>query len=244
MGAVARRDGHGWWPYLVPIFAFLLLGEISARLPEPIAGWFLPLRVAIPGALLLRYFAAGHYPELRTPPPGGAAGIALDALVGILGAAVWMAPYVFLDHAALPGFMRPGPDAGFDPQILGEGRAGLALGLRLLGYALVTPFAEELFVRSWLARWVEVFDSQRDFRDVPIGQPSPRSFVGVVLFFTAGHVIWEWPVAVLWVVGTQLWFYRRRHLGALVVVHAASNLAIFGAVVVAARFGLDLWYFL
>ena len=51
-------------------------------------------------------------------------------------------------------------------------------------------------------------------------------------------------MAVLWVIGTQLWFYRRRHLGSLVAVHAASNLAIFVAVVLAARSGFDLWYFL
>jgi hypothetical protein len=57
-------------------------------------------------------------------------------------------------------------------------------------------------------------------------------------------VPWEWPVAVLWVVGTQLWFYHRRHLGSLVVVHAASNLGIFVAVLLAARWGRELWYFL
>jgi membrane protease YdiL (CAAX protease family) len=65
-----------------------------------------------------------------------------------------------------------------------------------------------------------------------------------VLFFTVSHVPWEWPVAVLWVVGTQIWFYRRRHLGSVVVVHATSNLAIFVAVLLADRAGLDLWYFL
>jgi CAAX prenyl protease-like protein len=241
---VAPRDGHGWWPYLVPLFAFLFLGEIRARLPEPIGAWFLPLRLAVTGGLLLHFFARGAYPELRTPPPGGPAGLALDVLVGVLGAAVWMAPYVCFDHAALPAFLRPGPDDAFDPRVLGERLAALALSLRLLNFGVVTPFAEELFVRGWLARWLEVFDQRRDFRDVPIGQPSRRSFVGVVAFFTVSHAVWEWPVAVLWVVGTQLWFYRRRHLGSLVVVHAASNLAIFAAVLLADRAGLDLWYFL
>jgi hypothetical protein len=49
---------------------------------------------------------------------------------------------------------------------------------------------------------------------------------------------------VLWIVGTQLWFYHRRHLGSVVVVHATSNFAIFVAVLLADRAGLDLWYFL
>jgi CAAX prenyl protease-like protein len=241
---VTRRRGHGWWPYLAPLFAFLLLGELAGRLPEAASAWLLPLRVGVPAALLVIFFRRGAYPELRAPLPGGVRGLGLDALVGGAGAALWMAPYLCLDHAALPTFLRPDPEAGFDPEMLGAGLAPLALGLRLVGYAVVTPFAEELFVRSWLARWLEVFDSPRDFRDVPIGHWSLRSFVGVVVFFTAGHVAWEWPVAVLWVVGTQLWFYHRRHLSALVVVHAASNLTIFVAVVLAARAGHDLWYFL
>lgn len=238
------RRGHGWWPYLVPVFAFLLLGELGARLPASLAPWLLPVRVLVPAALLGLFFARGAYPELASPPPGGLRGGLLDVAVGLAGAAVWMAPYVALDHAALPGWMRPSPDAAFDAQLFGPGREALALGFRLAGFALVTPFAEELFVRGWLARWLEVLDSRRDFRDVPLGHYSARSLVGVVLFFTAGHVSWEWPVAVVWVLGTQLWFYRRRHLGALVLVHAVSNFSIFVAVLAADRAGVDLWYFL
>jgi CAAX prenyl protease-like protein len=244
MGRMTTSPSHGWWPYLAPLFTFLLLGELAARSPSALAPWFLAARVLVPGALLIGFFARGAYPELHTPAPGGAAGVGSDAAVGLVGAAVWMAPYVAFEHAALPGFMRPAPDAGFDPRMLGPGWVGLALALRLVGYAVVTPFAEELFVRSWLARWIEVFDSGRDFRSVPIGHRSARSFVCVVLFFTAGHVVWEWPVAVLWVIGTQIWLYRRRHLASLVVVHAVSNLAIFAAVLLADRLGRDLWYFL
>jgi len=241
---VPARRGHGWWPYLLPMLSFLLLGEITGRLPEAAAAWIFPLRVIVPGLLLVHFFRRGEYPELRTPPPGGAAGIASDVAVGLVGAAVWMAPTVWLGRDALPGFFQPAADAGFDPTLLGEGAVGVALALRLVGYAGVTPFAEELFVRSWLARWLDVYDSRRDFRSIPIAQPSRRSFLGVVLFFTASHVPWEWPVAVLWIVGTQLWFYRRRHLASVVVVHAASNLAIYVAVLLAARGGRDLWYFL
>lgn len=239
-----ERRGHGWWPYLLPMFSFLLLGEISGRLPEAIAAWFLPLRVLVPAALLVHFFRQGEYPELRTPPPGGGAGLLQDILVGLVGAAVWMAPTVSLGRDFFPAFLQPPAGGGFDPTLLGEGAVELALAFRLAGYAGVTPFAEELFVRSWLARWLEVFDTERDFRSVPIAQPSRRSFAGVVLFFTASHVPWEWPVAVLWIVGTQLWFYRRRHLASVVVVHATSNLAIFVAVLLADRAGLDLWYFL
>ena len=49
----------------------------------------------------------------------------------------------------------------------------------------MTPFVEELFVRGWLARYADVFDRSDDFRDVPIGRYSLRSFATVVIFFTA-----------------------------------------------------------
>jgi len=224
--------------------SFLLLGELSGRLPDAASAWMFPLRVMVPALLLVHFFRRGEYPELRTPPPGGAAGIAQDVAVGLVGAAVWMAPTVWFGREAFPGFLQPAADAGFDRTLFGEGAVGLALALRLAGYAGVTPFAEELFVRSWLARWLEVFDSRRDFRSIPIAHPNRRSFIGVVLFFTASHLPWEWPVAVLWIVGTQLWFYRRRHLGSVIVVHATSNLAIYVAVLLADRAGWNLWYFI
>jgi hypothetical protein len=241
---VTARRGHGWWPYLTPIFSFLLLGALLSRLPEAAAARGFPALVLVPAALLAFFFARGEYPELRSAPPGGLAGLALDFLVGVAGAGLWMAPYVVLGLDALPGWMRPGPTDAFDPGLLGPANVALALGLRAFGYGVVTPFAEELFVRGWLARWIEVFDSNRDFRSIPIGNASLRSFTGVVVFFTISHAPWEWPVAVAWIVGTQLWFYHRRHLGALVAVHAGSNLGIFAAVLVASRHGYDLWYFL
>ena len=60
------RDGHGWWPYLVPLFAFLVLGELAGRLPAAVAAWIFPLRVLVPAALLAHFFRQGAYPELRT----------------------------------------------------------------------------------------------------------------------------------------------------------------------------------
>lgn len=238
------RTGHGWWPYLTPIFSFLLMRSLVDHLSPGAAAHCFPFVVAVPAAALAFFFARGEYPELRSLPPGGFAGLALDFLVGLAGAALWMAPYVLLGLDTLPGWMRPAPEHRFDPALLGPGRETLALAIRAFGFGVVTPFAEELWVRSFLARWIEVFDTPRDFRRLPIGRPSRRSFWTVVVFFTVSHFVWEWPVAVAWIALTQLWFYRRRHLGALVTVHAGSNLGIFAAVLVAARHGHDLWYFL
>jgi hypothetical protein len=253
---MAARTGHGWWPYWLPFFGFLGVLQFAGWLPEALEPWTLPLSVCVPGGLLVYFLARGEYPELRGPS-GGAGGAALDALVGVAGGILWMAPYALLLWSrsplwdALPDWLRPSPDDPFDPQQLGVSWVWLTLGLRTLGYGLVTPFVEELFIRSWLMRYAEVLDRRGDFRDVPVAHFSWRSLAIVLVFFTIGHVPWEWPVAVLWVLGTQLWFYRRRHLAALVRVHAASNLFILGFVwatdghlVDAAGAPLDLWFFL
>ena len=48
-----------------------------------------------------------------------------------------------------------------------------------------------------------------------------------VVIFTATHVLWEWWVMVPWAILSTLWLYRRQHLMAVVVLHAATNGAIF-----------------
>jgi len=226
------------------MFSFLALVEIGRRVGPAFAPGFALASVLVPFGVLLHHAWRSGYPELRGLPHG-AKGLAGDVAVGVAGAAFWVAPYLWITA------MRPESGSEFDLQQFGATREWLALSLRAFGFGVVTPFVEELFVRGWLARYVDVFDRPDDFRDVPIGRYSFRSFATVVIFFTSSHMSWEWPVAVLWIVLTQLWFYRRRHLLALVIVHAVSNLTIFLFVLLASGRFLDadgtplsLWFFL
>ena len=105
-------------------------------------------------------------------------------------------------------------------------------------------------MRSWLLRYLEVFDRRRDFRDVPIAHFSWRSFGIVVAFFLASHVPREWWVMSVWAVGTMLWFYHRKHIVPLIVVHAVTNAAILafaiwgdGRFVDASGQPISLWFF-
>ena len=96
--------------------------------------------------------------------------------------------------------LRPSPENAFDPGALHTSLVWPTLALRLIGFALVTPFMEELFVRSWLARYIESMSTPKmDFRDVPMARFTIRSFLAVVLWFTFSHARWEWPVAVAWI---------------------------------------------
>jgi CAAX prenyl protease-like protein len=224
------------------MLAFLLAVEIGARLPDVLDPILLVLRVAAPLGFFVFFFVRGRYPELSGAMWGGLA--VADVAVGLLGALFWMAPVVFFDS------LRP-DDAGFDANQLGEEGVGLTLFLRFAGYAGVTPFVEELFVRSWLLRYVDVVETRRDFRTVPIAHFTWRSFIVVTLYFVFSHADWEWGVMAAWTLLTMGWFYYRGHLAPLVLVHAVTNGAIFFAVVFldgvftdAGGAPISLWFFL
>jgi len=241
-----RRDGHGWWPYLLPYVGFLVAVEVARRAPASAAPFMLVAKPVVPALLLLYFWRRGAYRELRGYKFDR--GTLADVAVGLASAALWMAPFLFF--ASVREALGVDPAAGFDPRMLGEGREWLAVGLRLAGYAGVTPFFEELFIRSFVMRYAEVYPNRGDFRDQPLARYSPRSFWTSVVVFTLGHLTWEWPVAFLWVMVTNAWFYHRRQLGAVVVVHAVANASI---LLFVAAFGdrwtdaqgipLSLWFF-
>jgi CAAX prenyl protease-like protein len=229
------RAGHDWWAYLGPYGLFLILVEIGRRLPDPWAGGWLVVKVALPGALLFWFIRRGALPELRGYRPSGRE-LAADVSCGLAIAFLWMAPFLLF-----PDLPRPEASEGFDPDQLGESRRHLMLGVRLLGFAVVTPFVEELFVRSFLMRLADVVDSDMNIRRVPIARFTWRSFLVTTIWFTLTHVPWEWGVALATGVLWNLWLYRRGHIGAVIVAHSVANAAIWAVVV----FGPgDLWIFL
>jgi membrane protease YdiL (CAAX protease family) len=241
--AQPANPGHGWWPYVTPYVAFLGTVELTRRLPDDWAPIGLLLKPAVPAFLMLYYFSRGAYPELRGVALG-LGGRALDVLLGVALAGLWMAPFVLFEG------LRPIDPDLFDPGQLGPERVPWVLGLRMLGYGLVTPFFEELFIRSFVMRYAEVFRSRGDFRNVALAHFSLTSFVTTVVIFSAGHVPWEWWVAVPWVALTNLWFYYRRDLYAVILVHGVTNATILAAAAllpdgVAGAGGetISLWFF-
>jgi len=240
---MSERQGHGWWPYVVPYFAFLGAVEVSGRLPESFAPVMLFVKPAVPALLLCWFASRGAYRELRgfSLRPSG---ILMDVAVGLALAVLWMAPFVLFPA------IRPEPGGGFDAAILGTERSGLALAVRMLGYAIVTPVFEELFIRSFVMRYAEVYNRRGDFRDVPLAHFTWRSFITTIVVFTVGHVPWEWWVAIPWVALTNLWFYHRRHLMAVIVVHGVTNAAILVLAILGSGWfhdelgePLSLWFF-
>jgi CAAX prenyl protease-like protein len=183
------------------------------------------VQVAVPGLLLLLFAARGAFPELRGPRRGVGAWLA-DVALGLAIAALWTVPYLAIE--ALPG---PPAEGAFDPQVFtaawGARGDEVAWALRGLGFVAVTPFAEELFVRSLLWRWIAAGAGRDDFREVPVGVRDARAAVGTTILFTLAHVMWEWPVALLTGALLAAWLWRTRDLRACIWAHAAANGAIF-----------------
>ena len=167
-GQPKKRKDSGWAPYWAPMLAFLLAVELGGRLPELMQPLVFVLKVIAPLGFFVFFLRRGAYPELYGADWSGGRWLA-DVAVGLLGAAVWVAPYLLFDS------LRPDIE-GFDPAQFGEEGVGFVLAVRAVGYSGVTPFVEELFVRSWLIRYIEVFDRRGDFRKLPIGRFRWRSF--------------------------------------------------------------------
>lgn len=230
-GKASRHEGHGWWPYLLPYIGFLLAVEVANRvgdlegtgaLPLGIGLAMLAFKPAVPVGLIAWFWHRGAYPELEGALSrlGGARGVASDVAVGLALTVLWAGPYVLW-----PG-LRPEDASGFDAGVWGESARGWALALRMAGYALVTPLFEELFIRSFVMRYADVYGTPFDFRDQPLARFTQRSFLVTIVVFTMGHVPWEWWVAVPWVALTNVWFYRRRNLAAIMIVHGVTNAAL------------------
>lgn len=237
--ATSAHPDAGPWPHVLPYLAFGLVLTVAGSASAP----GLLAQVAVPAALLLFFAQRGDYPELARTPPGaphpdaGRFSWLGDVALGLAIAALWLAPFLVFE-----GLPRPAAEGAFDHALLGSAAATLAV--RFVGFALVTPFMEELFVRSFLLRFIDVFDQRADFRSLPIGRFAWRSFLGTSAWFMVTHQTWEWVVALPTGILLNLWLYRRRRLGAVVLAHAVANAAIFAFVVLLGPGRPDLWIFL
>jgi CAAX prenyl protease-like protein len=212
------------WPHVLPMMSFLLLIEIGGRISEDDSLAMLAIRVAVPLALLVYFWVRGSYPELRIRLTRMTI---VDAVLGTALAALWIGPFL-----VFPSLRPKIGDSAFDPAMAGESLVPLVLSVRMLGYAVVTPWMEELFMRSFVLRFADTYADGNDFQDIPIARFTWLSFGVVMAVFLATHLMWEWPVMFLWSLITMLWFYYRKDIFALIVVHGFTN----GAILLAAIF--------
>jgi exosortase E/protease (VPEID-CTERM system) len=188
-------------PYLLPFMALLAAGMVTGAMSGSFE-WFYPLRlVAVVGVLwMCRRGYRGLTWSLSLPA----------TVVGVLVFAIWIA---FAPSEASAASSWPAALESIPPFW-----AAAWLLLRIFGFVIFVPVAEELAFRGFLIR--RVIDPE--FQKVPMGMFSWRSLVLSSLLFGAMH-------GRFWVVGGAagvlfaLALYRRGSLGDAVQAHATAN---------------------
>lgn len=233
------RFSDGWWPYILPYFAFLLIVELSASFPAGFALPALVLKPLVPAVLLLWFSRHGAYPELHDGVFRPVRVVA-DIGAGLGSACLWVGPYLLVPE------LKADAQPGFDPETAGPEFVAWFVALRFAGFALVTPVFEELFIRSFVMRYAAAMKVGLDFREVPVAHYSMPGFLASVVVFTVTHLPWEYWVAAPWIVLTNLYFYWRRSLWGMILLHGTANASILLFVLFAETFlpALpSLWFF-
>ncbi len=205
-------------PYIAPFALYLLLTQIPLKFPAHYpwlhGGCVLLVGLVTIGLLRGKGLVRIHGDIL----PG--------ILCGIVGILLWILlcnlqlEALLMQH--LPDWLQPESRAAFNP--LAEIASPLGrwsfIAVRILGMAVLVPFAEELFWRGFLLRWI----ISPDWRQVSIGHYSLKSFVWVVLLFTLAHP--EWLAAAVYCSLLNLLLYWKRDLWNCIVAHGVSNLLL------------------
>ena len=133
-------------PFAIYI-AFLPIGQALASLmPNADLRWLYALQVALTGAAVVVFWR--RYGELHVRAALRSNDVFTAVVAGLLVFGLW----INLDHPMLR-FGDSG--SGFDPRYA-DGSLDLALVIvRATGAAVVVPLMEELFWRSFLARWID-----------------------------------------------------------------------------------------
>ena len=140
---------------------------------------------------------------------------AIEAVcAGLLVLATWIFLEDFLPKAGNP--------TGFNPAefSLGPVSEKTVLAIRILGAALVVPFMEELFWRSFLMRYLV----NSNFQAVRLGTFTWFSFMAVTLLFGLEHYRIIQGIVAGAVFG--LLVIKQKNLGGAIISHAVTNLGL------------------
>jgi exosortase E/protease (VPEID-CTERM system) len=196
-----RREADSTTAYLGPFVVLLAVAMVTGAFSAGF-DYLYPLRLIAVTAVLWGCRRVYRTVEWR----GSAVSIAIGAVTFV----VWM--------AILPAGLS-GKD-GWPVALQGMSSAGAALWLavRVIGYVLVTPLAEELAFRGYVTRRLISAEIDR----VSMGTFRWPSFLVSSLLFGAfhGHLWLQGTIAGMVFAGA---LYRRRSLGDAVLAHATTN---------------------
>jgi CAAX prenyl protease-like protein len=184
----------------------------SAFGPRVDAFWLYAVQLAVVAALLAWFAPA--YGELR----GGARTAARDWAVGLaVGAAVFVL-WINLDFP----WAQIATGRGVAGELAAGDRPMAGVALRVLGAVVLVPVIEELFWRSFLARWL----ARPAFLEVDPRSLGWRPIVLTAVVFGAEHHLWLAGIVAGLAYG---WLYRRTGgLWPVIAAHALTNALLEG----------------
>ena len=174
-------------------------------------------------ALALLYFRGG-LPRLRLERP------AASVLLGVLVFAIWVGPDLLVPSWRTHWLFQNAVFGRLTVSLPGAARENwIDLALRSVRACTVVAFAEELFWRGWLMRWL----IREDFDAVPVGAWAARAFLLTAVLFGVEHGPY-WEVGIAAGLLYNWWAVRTRSLGDLILAHGVTN-AVLAAFVIATR---------
>jgi len=192
----------------VAYVAFLPLGNLVAGMaPEFDIRWLYAIQVGLVAVLLIA-FSPG-YLELRVFGSPSTR----DAIIAVATGAAVFVLWINLDSP----WLTMGQSAGFDPS-RPDGSIDIALAIvRVAGAALVVPVMEELFWRSFIARWID----GGDFLAVQPGSISIKAVLISSLLFGVEHFLWF--AGVLAGLAYCAVYRKTGNLWVPIIAHAVTN---------------------
>lgn len=205
-------------PYVLPFALYLLLTQVPLKFPAQYP-WLHGICVLLVGLVTIGLLRGRGLVRIH-------GNVLPGVLFGIGGILLWILlcnlqlEALIMDR--LPDWLQPEARAAFDPfaEISSPVGRWSFITARILGMAVLVPFAEELFWRGFLLRWI----ISPDWRQVSIGSYSFKSFAWVVLLFTLAHP--EWLAAAVYCSLINLLLYWKRDLWNCIVAHGVSNLLL------------------
>lgn len=214
-----------WVPYVVPMGIYMSFLLIQSQWPQGLA-WLYPAKTMAVAASLLGFWK--KYEELRVPPSdtteaanwGNALiSYSLAMAVGLLVIAVWVGADPF--YPGMTKLIGGKPSVPFDPSTIESVPwRNVFIGFRVFGAVVVVAFMEEIFWRGYLIRWLDM----KDFKRVPVGTCSWKSFGITTVLFGLEHEQW---LAGMVCGALYNWLYcKRKDLFTCVLAHGISNAAL------------------
>lgn len=216
---ISKITGSPLLARVAPFAIFVILTALQDRFGEMARYWiYLGKTLAGAGMLAVVWRHAAEL-EWRLSWEAVLAG------VGVFGIWVGLDGHYPTTQALLEKWhlAKPAGRPGWNPNVAFGSDSGLAIffcAVRIAGSALVVPFIEEVFYRSFVYRFI----AAKEFLSIPLQRFIPMPFFVTSLLFGFAHQ--EWLAGMLCGLCYQGLVIRKGRLGDAVTAHGITNLLL------------------